>query len=228
MNNGKRLLITGIDGSLGSKLAEMAAERNFEVFGLTMAEAEDAPAARAAVRALPEDPTHLILCHSVNHLSLLGIGEEKDDAMHERMMRANILVPRAVVSTLAETCSDVRALFITSQTHRVPQRATSMYCATKAAQTMLMRVAARELAASGWVVNALAPGKIVDTKMSQLTDTQVQEIRGWTTEEADGYALSLIPAARFTTREEVATAAFRILGMPSYINGTTIDMTGGV
>lgn len=230
MNADRHILITGFDGSLGAALAEAAQWRGFEfVTGLSMRTCEDVRAARAAVAAMERPPTHAILCHGVNYLSLLGTADPEEDAVHERIVRANVLVPRAIVDALAARgCRGLRLLFITSQTHRTPQRGTSLYCATKAAQTMLMRVTAREMAQrEGWVVNALAPGKIADTRMSEMTDAQVLALRGWSAEEADRYALGMVPAGRFTSRDEVALAAFRTLALPDYVCGSTIDMAGG-
>jgi 3-oxoacyl-[acyl-carrier protein] reductase len=92
----------------------------------------------------------------------------------------------------------------------------------------MTRVMARELAPYGWVVNSLSPGKIVDTRMAELTDAQVMELRGWGPDFADEYALKTIPMGRFTDTTEVAEAAFQMLQMPSYVNGANLDMTGGV
>jgi NAD(P)-dependent dehydrogenase (short-subunit alcohol dehydrogenase family) len=77
------------------------------------------------------------------------------------------------------------------------------------------------------VLNCIAPGKIEDTRMALITDRQVRDLRGWTKEEANAYALRNVPARRFTTTKEVVEAMFGILTMPSYVNGACIDMTGG-
>ena len=120
-----------------------------------------------------------------------------------------------------------RILNISSQTYRVAQRTTSAYCASKAGLSHLTKVMNRELAPYKIIVNALAPGMIVDTIMSQKTNQQVADIRGWEDSSADEYAKSLIPLNRYTDREEVALAALKIMNLPDYICGTTIDMTGG-
>jgi len=87
---------------------------------------------------------------------------------------------------------------------------------------------ARELAPSGWIINGLAPGKIEDTRMAELTDGQVMDLRGWSKEQADDYALSLIPMKRFTNKAEVVRVITWLLSAPAYVNGAIIDMTGGV
>jgi len=226
-----KILITGSDGSLGRTLCEEAARRGFDLVALTMEQCENLRDLRAAMRPTRiHDVTHMILNHSVNFLSPLGAPwAAKTDVMSERMLRANVLVPREAVSLLAEHVRHpVRVLFITSQAATVTQRTTSLYGASKAAQNALMRVASRELAPRGWAVNALAPGKIVDTRMSEMTDAQVLALRGWSSDDADKYAISLIPAGRHTTRAEVTEAAFKLLDMPLFMTGTVISMTGGV
>lgn len=162
----------------------------------------------------------------INHLSWIGETPEMD----EDILKVNVMGPYWVVNELVRfQLGPARVLNIASQTHKVPQRTTSLYCASKAALVQMTRVMARELAPRGWVVNALAPGKIGDTRMSQLTDAQVMDLRGWDPEVADNYAKSLIPMGRYTNRDEVASAALQILlDMPEYINGEVINMTGGV
>jgi len=217
----RRVLITGADGSRGSVLMSQAPFYGWEPVGLTMKEME------MPAWLLPEQPCDAIVnCHGLNYLMSI---ENFSMPRAMKLFQVNIAAPLAIISgALRVGWPEVRVLNIASQTYRVPQRNTAAYCASKAALVQATRVAARELAPRGWVVNALAPGKIADTHMSELTDAQVRDLRGWSQEEADKYALSLIPAGRFTTRVEVADAVFKILALPRYINGAVIDMTGGV
>jgi len=160
-----------------------------------------------------------------NHLSWIGTTEEDD----EDIMRWNVMGPYWVINYLVGNGNKpARVVNIASATHRVPQRTTSLYCASKAALVQMTKVMARELAPSGWIINALAPGKIEDTEMSQLTDQQVCELRGWSKEQADSYALSNVPMGRFTNRLEVTNAVFKLLEMPDYVNGICLDVMGGV
>ena len=92
----------------------------------------------------------------------------------------------------------------------------------------MTRVMARELAPKGWVINSISPGKIEETTMTEMTDKQINELRGWTQEEADSYATSLIPMGRFTNKSEVSAAIIQLLYMPNYINGTNLDITGAI
>jgi len=162
--------------------------------------------------------------YAINHLSWIGTTDTTD----EDIISLKIMLPYWIINALVKRANVCRVVNILSQTYKVPQRCTSLYCASKAAVAMMTKVMARELAPFGWVINGLAPGKILDTIMTEKTDKQVLELRGWDEHGADKYAQSLIPMGRFTTKQEVAEMVIKILEMPAYVNGSIIDMTGGV
>lgn len=91
------------------------------------------------------------------------------------------------------------------------------YCAAKAGLVGFTKSLAKEIAARGVTVNAVAPG-FIDTDMTQaLTDEQKESI------------FSGIPAARLGKPEEIA-AAVVFLASPAaaYITGETIHVNGGM
>lgn len=91
------------------------------------------------------------------------------------------------------------------------------YCAAKAGLIGFTKSLAKEIAARGVTVNAVAPG-FIDTDMTQaLTDEQKESI------------FSGIPAARLGKPEEIA-AAVVFLASPAaaYITGETIHVNGGM
>lgn len=165
----------------------------------------------------------ILICHGKNHLSKIGTTEEDWG-----LLLHNVWQPYSFINALVKRGQPKHVVIIVSQTYRIPQRCTSLYCASKAALAHMIKVMARELAPSGWIINGLAPGKIVDTRMAEMTDKQVNELRGWTQEEADKYALSNVPMGRFTDTKEVCQGIDWLFEAPSYINGTVVDMTGGV
>jgi 2-keto-3-deoxy-L-fuconate dehydrogenase len=216
--------ITGIDGSLGSAIATRLGRAAGSWTGMKGEET-----IRRHVDSIPaaifHGIKHLVINDGTNGLS--WIGSAPPDA--GRIVELNVMSAYWFLDAFVSRRSEpMRVLFIASQTYRVPQRTTALYCASKAAVVQMMRVAARELAPAGWIVNALAPGKIEDTEMSRRTDEQVLSLRGWSREEAERYALGATPAGRFTSCAEVAEAVEWALEAPSYVNGTVLEVMGGV
>jgi NAD(P)-dependent dehydrogenase (short-subunit alcohol dehydrogenase family) len=161
----------------------------------------------------------------INHLSWIGETSRAD----EEIYRLNVMLPYWIINWCVDNdIGPCRVVNIASQTYRVPQRCTALYAASKAALVQMSKVMARELASKGWVVNVLAPGKILGTDMTKKTDHQVRALRDWTQFDADEYAKMLIPMGRFTTTHEVARAVSNLLRMPDYVNGAVLDMMGGV
>ena len=91
------------------------------------------------------------------------------------------------------------------------------YSASKAGLIGLTKTSARELAARGITVNAIAPGFI----QSEMTDCLSQDVR-------DGF-INSTPLKRFGTQEDIAAAAaFLLSDDASYITGQVIAVNGGL
>lgn len=219
-------LVTGANGSLGTAIVNRFKYSHNKVVGMPKGLRRKEMIFDWLDERKMETPfSTVILNDGINHLSWIG----ETPAADEAIIDVNLMSAYWTLDWLvANNNAAANVIFITSQTYRVPQRTTSLYCASKAALTQLMKTAARELAPKGWVINAIAPGKIIDTEMSQLTDDQVLELRGWTIADADEYAKKLIPAGRYTYCGEVADAVQWLLGAPTYINGAVIEMMGAV
>lgn len=223
-----RLLITGAEDpeGLGAHICDLA-PKYFEIYkisGDVIRMGKSAIDAEVEAIVSQVDITHVINNFGINHLSLIGQTPEDD----EDILRCNVLGPYWMVNALRALDQwDVKCLNIASQTYRIPQTATSLYCASKAALVHMTKVMARELSTYGWQVNALAPGKIAGTAMTILTDEQVLTLRDWKAEYADEYSLRNIPMGRFATRYEMAKIAWHVLGLPRYITGEVIGATGG-
>ena len=223
-----RMIITGAEAGLGKSLANRAIAHRFEVYcipghvirsGKEKIELE----IDKAIKAMGSIDA-LINNFGTNHLSWIGETPEVD----EEIMQVNVMGPYWTINALVARKQKCRAVNIASAAHRVPMRCSSLYCASKAALVHMTAVMARELAPQGWIINSVSPGMIPETRMAELTRKQVSELRGWNKEEADKYAHSLIPMGRYSSTREITDAVYGMLAMPDYVNGTNLDVMGGV
>jgi NAD(P)-dependent dehydrogenase (short-subunit alcohol dehydrogenase family) len=94
----------------------------------------------------------------------------------------------------------------------------SVYSMTKAAVVTLAKSMARELAASGITVNAVAPGA-VDTPMLR-EDVSAEALKAFA---------AMVPMGRFAAPEEIARAClFLASDWASYVTGHCLDVNGGM
>lgn len=99
---------------------------------------------------------------------------------------------------------------------RAPAPGLGAYCASKAAVQLLTKAAARELGRKGLRANVIQPGPI---------DTDMNPADG---ETADLQRM-MVPLGRYGKADEIATVAvFLASDESSFVNGTTIDVAGGM
>ena len=225
-----KVMITGADQGIGRATMDYYINKGHDVIPIagSVIDPERGGSEKFLRSAISRNarPDILINNYGINRLG--WIGKNWVPRMGQ-LMDVNVNSYYAAIDELAKNdMSGIRVLNIASITYRVPQRCSALYCASKAAVVQLTKVMARELAPSGWVINCLSPGKVVGTEMTNKVDEQVMELRGWNSESADEYAMSLIPMHRFTTTDEVSEAIYKINELPEYINGACIDMAGGV
>jgi 3-oxoacyl-[acyl-carrier protein] reductase len=119
----------------------------------------------------------------------------------------------------AAPVQDARIILISSMAAQtLAINSPASYVASKGALLALTRVAAGEAAQFGITVNSVAPGAI-DTPM----------LRGVMPKERDAAYFGTTVARRAGSAEEVAAAvAFLASSAASYINGTCVDVNGGM
>ncbi len=99
---------------------------------------------------------------------------------------------------------------------RAPAPGLGAYCASKAAVQLLTKAAARELGRKGLRANVIQPGPI---------DTDMNPADG---ETADLQRM-MVPLGRYGKAEEIAAVTvFLASDESSFVNGTTIDVAGGM
>lgn len=98
----------------------------------------------------------------------------------------------------------------------------------RAALAGWLKTLAAEVAADGVTVNMVLPGRIDTDRVAQL-DRAVAEGSRTTPEEARAASESAIPAGRYGTPEEFASAVVYLAGGPaSYVTGVQLRCDGGM
>jgi NAD(P)-dependent dehydrogenase (short-subunit alcohol dehydrogenase family) len=139
----------------------------------------------------------------------------------DRQMRLNLryffLVAKEVANAMIAAGGGGRIVGIASVDGQRASPMRGAYGAAKAGLIGLVQTMAVEWAPHDIRVNAIAPGHIVTPR---LYDTP---------RRAEGYANSLIPMRRRGTTEDIGKAALFLLSdLASYVNGTTLDVDGGL
>jgi len=154
-------------------------------------------------------PDSVVYSVGVNELEWSAYLERES---FDRVMGANVWGFINVMKALQATGLTYSVLALTSDAAVRPMRTSIAYCASKAALSMAIRVASRELASEGWRINGLAPGKVDGTAMTRYVDERVMEIREFETPaQAAAYEMAGNPLRRKLDAPEVAKVACEVL-----------------
>lgn len=224
----RRLLILGGSTGIG-EAAYLRCSKEFGTFekilryGSKDFDARDDIELQTVIRGFI--PTDVIFSVGVNQLDWIGDITRGDFRL---VMETNVWSFLNLLNLLRNSGSwPVNVVAVTSDAAWRPMRTSAVYCASKAALEMAVRVASREMAPKGWRVNAVAPGKVADTPMTDYVDARVLELRGWTVEQADDYEAASSPLSRPVLKEEVADVIFQVLQGPRAQTGEIIAVNGG-
>lgn len=222
----QRLWVIGADSGLGRHITAMATEddgRDVVATGVSQCDVRDPWEIYNAAQRGPFDA--VVYCAGVNHLAWSkDINEEDLLQTFDVNVAGFIRVIRALAQRQADHPTSIVA--ISSDAAEVPMRASMAYCASKAALSMAVRVAAREHAPH-WRVNAIQPAAIEGTEMSKYVDQTVPELRNWSPNEARDRELSSAPMGRRATMGEVAALTLSVLDGPEFMSGSLVNITGG-
>jgi NAD(P)-dependent dehydrogenase (short-subunit alcohol dehydrogenase family) len=186
---------------------------------------DDVRAAFAEVSASLGVPTAVVNAAGLS--TPHGFADIDDETWH-RLLDANLYGPLLVCRTAATAMRDggvggaivnitsieSSTVVVISQPHGQPH-----YAASKAGLAMLTKVLARDLAAAGIRVNAVAPG-VVATAMTERASGGDPELLART--------IARIPMGRLARPQEIASAAaFLLSDEASYITGAELVVDGG-
>jgi sorbitol-6-phosphate 2-dehydrogenase len=226
----RRLMILGASSGIGRDVfdrfrdGELSPYGSIAAYGLEDFDISNEGKLTECLRK--ERPTDVIYSIGINKLSWI---RSLDQGNFNRLMEVNVwgflsLVRLLDLLSLGEKRNIVA---VTSDAAWRPMRTSAVYCASKAALEMAVRVASREYAPRGWRINAVAPGKVADTGMTDYVDSVVPILRGWTPEFAAEYERNSSPLGRAVTKSEVTDVILSVLNGPAAQTGEIVAVNGG-
>jgi len=215
---GARVLVTDIEDELGRAAAESIGA-NARFCHLNTADRKDWEAAVRMAEETFGGPVS-VLSSSAGVFSTEPV-EELTEEQYLRVIRINQIGPllgmQAVLPGMKRRGGG-SIVNTSSLGNTYPVEGSSAYCASKAALTVMTRVAAKELAKYNIRVNSIAPGAIDNTNMFSGVP-----------EEARQAYLQRIPLGRFGLPEDIAKlVCFLASDEAAWITGSEFAIDGGM
>ncbi len=175
-------------------------------------------AAAAATDARIGTPRQFTVCAGIGHSGTL-LEVDPDD--WTRVMTVNargpLLAMRSAAGAMTVEGAGGSIVVLSSVSGRIADRTMGAYCASKAALSMTVKVAAAEWADAGIRVNAVAPG-VTDTPMLGGAPLGA----GWLAGVA-----ARTPFGRIGTPDDIVEAVLAVHGMP-WVTGQILECDGGL
>ena len=234
--NGKRVLVTGASGGIGSSIAKMFSKlgayviihgTNTEKLSTLSQELPNPHEIKTANLHSPEEAAALVTQIERIDILICNAGITKDqlsirmtDADFASVVNVNLIssfiLNREAIKKMLKNDFG-RIVNISSVVAFSGNPGQSNYCASKAGIIGLTKSLAHEVARKKITVNAVAPGFVISNMTDKLTDIQKNAI------------FERIPMREFGKPEDVANACvFLASSYASYITGQTIHVNGGM
>ncbi|MEK0082435.1 3-oxoacyl-[acyl-carrier-protein] reductase [Benzoatithermus flavus] len=234
--SGRRALVTGASGGIGSAIArglhaqgchvilagrrrealeELAASLG-ERCGIATGDIADAAAADALIAAA--EPVDILVNNAGITRDMLALRLKDADwqAVLDTNLTAAFRLARGALKGMLKRRFG-RIVNITSIVGVTGNPGQTNYAAAKAGLIGMTKALAQEVAARGVTVNCVAPG-FIDTAMTQALDDRQREA-----------LLDRIPAARLGTGEDVAAGVVYLASTEAgYVTGQTLHINGGM
>jgi NAD(P)-dependent dehydrogenase (short-subunit alcohol dehydrogenase family) len=163
-------------------------------------------------------PSELTVTAGVGHVGmLLDVPVEEWDRVLAVNTRGPLLVMRALARAALDASEPASFIATSSVSARLVDRSMGTYCASKAALSMLVKVAASEWAPYGIRVNAVGPG-VTQTPMLGEAPTG----RGWW-----GAVEDRTPLGRLGQPGDIAEAVLALHRL-GWVTGQVLEVDGGL
>ena len=217
--NGRTALVTGASQGIGLAIATRFGDLGARVLAPTHAELDlgDGAAVRRYAAGLTAPVDILVNNAGINPL---GGADEVSEAEFDETLRVDLTAPMLLAHALAPRMAARgygRILNVSSIWSLVGKPRRFAYSVAKSGLNGLTRALAVEVAASGVLVNAVAPG-FVDTELTRRNNTPAELAA----------AEALIPLGRLAAPAEIAElAAFLCSSRNTFVTGQVIVADGG-
>ena len=176
-------------------------------------------AAVEETRARVGVPAEVTVTAGVGHSGmLLDLPVDEWDRVIAVNTRGPLLAMRALARTMINAGSPGSIVAVSSVSARLVDRSMGAYCASKAALSMLVQVAACEWAPHGIRVNAVGPGVTATPMLGRAPNTE----SGWLAAVQER-----TPLGRLGTAEDIAQA-IRALHDVEWMTGQIVECDGGL
>lgn len=199
------VIITGGSGGLGSHIMRRLKALDFSVIDWSLPNIDISMPDEVALHAIDvfDKIDILINCAGVNEINYLE--DTFDDKDWDRVMDTNAKGIYLVTRALLEKLRGGTVINILSNASHIPMTASIAYNASKGAAAIMTKQMARELGKTHNItVFGISPNKLRGTGMSSYIDQRVQEVRGWSKEQAREYQLAALPAGEETDPDTLA------------------------
>jgi NAD(P)-dependent dehydrogenase (short-subunit alcohol dehydrogenase family) len=222
-------VVVGGASGIGAAVVEAERARGVDVLALDVAGTHDVECDvtdEKSIESAVEDtlarigvPSEVTVTAGIGHSGmLLDVPVEEWDRVIAVNTRGPLLVMRAFAREMIAAGSPGSIVATSSVSARLVDRSMGAYCASKAALSMLVQVAACEWAPHGIRVNAVGPGVTATPMLGRAPNTE----SGWLAAVQER-----TPLGRLGTAEDIAQA-IRALHDVQWMTGQIVECDGGL